>query len=44
MWWYRTLIEQLSAREDWPARALLDELRHASATLLRCLRPFGDSA
>lgn len=44
MWWYRTLIEQLSARADWPARALLDELRHASAALLHCLRPFGDSA
>ncbi len=44
MWWYRTLIEQLSVREDWPTRALLDELRQASAALLRCLRPFGDPA
>jgi (p)ppGpp synthase/HD superfamily hydrolase len=44
MWWYRSLIEQLAARDDWPSRALLDELRHASAALLRCLRSPGDAA
>ena len=44
MWWYRTLLEQLATRDDWPSRALLDELRHASANLLHCLRPYGDSA
>ncbi|HEX6991676.1 MAG TPA: HD domain-containing protein [Gemmatimonadales bacterium] len=44
MWWYRTLIEQFAARDDWPSRALLDELRHASASLLRCLRSPGDAS
>jgi (p)ppGpp synthase/HD superfamily hydrolase len=44
LWWYRTLNGQLASRDDWPTRALLDELRQASASLLRCLRPHGDSA
>jgi (p)ppGpp synthase/HD superfamily hydrolase len=44
MWWYRVLLEQFAAREDWPSRALLDELRQASASLWRCLRSLGDSA
>ncbi|HET9151259.1 MAG TPA: HD domain-containing protein [Gemmatimonadales bacterium] len=42
IWWYRALVEQLSTRPDWPSHALLEELRHASAALLHCLRPFGD--
>jgi hypothetical protein len=38
LWWYRSLIELLAAREPWPRRVMLDELRTMSATLIHDLR------
>lgn len=38
IWWYRSLLEILSARAEWPHRAMLDDLRHMSAELVRRLR------
>ncbi|MBA2627382.1 MAG: HD domain-containing protein [Gemmatimonadales bacterium] len=38
LWWYRSMLEVLSARDDWPRRVMLDELRGMSAALVRDLR------
>jgi Guanosine polyphosphate pyrophosphohydrolases/synthetases len=38
MWWYRSMVEVLAGREEWPRRAMLDELRMMSAGLIRDLR------
>jgi len=38
VWWYRSMIEIVSARSDWPRRAMLGELRVMSADLVRSLR------
>lgn len=38
IWWYRSLIEILTARSDWPRRDMLTELRLMSADLVRSLR------
>jgi (p)ppGpp synthase/HD superfamily hydrolase len=38
MWWYRSMLEMLEARPDWPQRGLLDELRLLSVDLVRSLR------
>jgi (p)ppGpp synthase/HD superfamily hydrolase len=38
IWWYRSLLEILSARSDWPRREMLGELRLMSADMVRSLR------
>jgi hypothetical protein len=38
IWWYRSMIEVLSARADWPQRAMLDEIRALGTDLVRHLR------
>ena len=38
LWWYRSMIEVLAARAEWPRRLMLDELRTMSAGLIRELR------
>lgn len=38
VWWYRSLLEVLDARPDWPRREMLSELRIMSADLVRSLR------
>ena len=38
IWWYRSMLEIVSAREDWPRREMLNELRLMSADLVRSLR------
>jgi hypothetical protein len=38
LWWYRSMFEVLSARADWPLRAMLDEIRALSADLVRSLQ------
>lgn len=38
VWWYRSMLEVLSARSDWPSRRMLDELRPMCAQLVRSLR------
>jgi (p)ppGpp synthase/HD superfamily hydrolase len=38
MWWYRSMIEVLAARDEWPRRSMLEELRMMSAGLIRDLR------
>ncbi|HLS48115.1 MAG TPA: HD domain-containing protein [Gemmatimonadales bacterium] len=38
IWWYRSMIEVLESRADWPGRGMLVELRVMSAQLLRSLR------
>lgn len=43
MWWYREMFDVLERRDDWPTRAMLDELRAQSARLLRALHPHGDT-
>ncbi|HEU5050846.1 MAG TPA: HD domain-containing protein [Gemmatimonadales bacterium] len=42
VWWYRSMIEVLASRTDWPTRRMLDELRTMSANLLRNLRAMED--
>lgn len=42
IWWYRSLLEILSARTDWPRREMLAELRLMSADLVRSLRQSED--
>ncbi|MFZ5623978.1 MAG: HD domain-containing protein [Gemmatimonadota bacterium] len=37
LWWYRSVLEVLERREDWPNRCMLDELRLLSAELMRAL-------
>jgi (p)ppGpp synthase/HD superfamily hydrolase len=38
VWWYRSMLEMVSARSDWPRRDMLAELRVMSADLVRSLR------
>jgi (p)ppGpp synthase/HD superfamily hydrolase len=38
IWWYRSLLEILAAREDWPRREMLAELRLMSVDLVQSLR------
>jgi hypothetical protein len=38
IWWYRSLLEILTARADWPRREMLTELRMMSADMVRSLR------
>jgi (p)ppGpp synthase/HD superfamily hydrolase len=38
IWWYRSLLEIVSARPDWPRREMVSELRLMSADLVRSLR------
>jgi (p)ppGpp synthase/HD superfamily hydrolase len=38
IWWYRSMLEVLDARADWPRREMLSELRLLSTDLVRGLR------
>ena len=38
IWWYRSMLEILDARPDWPRRDMLSELRILSTDLVRGLR------
>jgi len=38
IWWYRSMLEILDARADWPRREMLAELRILSTDLVRGLR------
>ena len=38
IWWYRSMLEILDARADWPRREMLSELRILSTDLVRSLR------
>jgi (p)ppGpp synthase/HD superfamily hydrolase len=38
IWWYRSMLEILTARSDWPQREMMAELRLMSADLVRSLR------
>jgi len=38
IWWYRSMLEVLDARSDWPRREMLSELRLMSTDLVRGLR------
>jgi (p)ppGpp synthase/HD superfamily hydrolase len=38
IWWYRSMLEVLETRPDWPHREMLAELRMLSADLVRSLR------
>jgi (p)ppGpp synthase/HD superfamily hydrolase len=38
IWWYRSMLEILDARSDWPRREMLSELRILSTDLVRGLR------
>ncbi len=38
IWWYRSMLEILETRPDWPRREMLEELRMLSADLVRGLR------
>jgi (p)ppGpp synthase/HD superfamily hydrolase len=38
IWWYRSMLEILASRPDWPQRAMLDEIRAMSADLVRSLK------
>ncbi|MBA3319239.1 MAG: HD domain-containing protein [Gemmatimonadales bacterium] len=38
VWWYRSMLEVLDARADWPRREMLSELRPMSTDLVRSLR------
>jgi hypothetical protein len=38
IWWYRSLLELLEERADWPRTDMLEELRMLSADLVRALR------
>ena len=38
LWWYRSMLEILTARTDWPQREMMSELRLMSADLVRSLR------
>lgn len=42
IWWYRSLLEVLDGRPDWPHRPMLDELRLLSTDLVRSLRSHED--
>jgi (p)ppGpp synthase/HD superfamily hydrolase len=38
IWWYRSMLEILDTRSDWPQREMMTELRLLSADLVRSLR------
>lgn len=38
IWWYRSMLEVLDRRPDWPRREMLSELRQMSADLVRSVR------
>jgi len=38
IWWYRSMLEVLEARREWPRTEMLSELRVMSADLVRSLR------
>ena len=38
IWWYRSMLEVLDSRSDWPRREMLSELRLMSTDLVRGLR------
>jgi hypothetical protein len=38
IWWYRSMLEILASRADWPQRDMMSELRSMSADLVRSLR------
>ena len=38
IWWYRSMLEILTSRTDWPQREMMSELRLMSADLVRSLR------
>jgi (p)ppGpp synthase/HD superfamily hydrolase len=38
IWWYRSMLEIVEARTDWPRREMLSELRLLSTDLVRGLR------
>jgi (p)ppGpp synthase/HD superfamily hydrolase len=38
IWWYRSMLEILAGRADWPQREMMTELRLMSADLVRSLR------
>jgi (p)ppGpp synthase/HD superfamily hydrolase len=38
IWWYRSMLEILTARSDWPQRDMITELILMSADLVRSLR------
>jgi (p)ppGpp synthase/HD superfamily hydrolase len=38
IWWYRSMLEVLETRPDWPRREMIGELRMLSADLVRGLR------
>jgi len=42
IWWYRSLLELLEERADWPRTEMLEELRMLSADLVRALRAHED--
>jgi (p)ppGpp synthase/HD superfamily hydrolase len=42
IWWYRSFLEVLESRADWPRTAMLEELRMLSADLVRALRAHED--
>ncbi|MDX2193684.1 MAG: HD domain-containing protein [Gemmatimonadales bacterium] len=38
LWWYRSFVEVLGRRDDWPRRDMLDELREMTVDLTHVLR------
>ena len=42
IWWYRSMLEILESRSEWPRREMLSELRVLSTDLVRCLRSSED--
>ena len=42
IWWYRSLLEIVAGRTDWPLREMLAELRLMSAEMVRSLRESED--
>ncbi len=43
IWWYRSMLEILATRADWPQREMMTELRLMSADLVRSLRQREDN-
>ena len=42
IWWYRSMLEILASRSEWPRREMLSELRVLSTDLVRSLRSSED--
>ena len=42
IWWYRSMLEILGSRSEWPRREMLSELRVLSTDLVRSLRSSED--